>query len=155
LRLTKVGFGYAEFEVTSETQKIIVNEGQTVDIDLNSDGKDDVALKVLSILYNKVQITLKSLTGTPGVPIKILPPAKGVKHELEVVEEAPQQPAAPAPEAAPPAEQPAAPAPTPAPEAAPAQPVQKIDSNWIIFGVLAAVVVIVLIVMFVHSRKKQ
>jgi hypothetical protein len=142
------------FEISSYTQIVKLYEGQSQELDLDGDSKMDISLKLLDVFYNKVLVQVTSLLRKGTTPLKILPPAKQVRHELEIVEEQPsEQPPAEAP-----AEKPAAKAPLTQP-AAPAAPAPKaeegLDFGWVICGVLAAAVVAVLIIIVVHRRKQQ
>jgi hypothetical protein len=148
VRVTKVGPNYAIFQVASDVQEFTLYEGQSRDVDLTEDGKADVTIRMMDVLYNKALVRVTSLVSGKD-KIVLLPPAKGEKEDAAPAE----QPAA-APETAP-SEQPSAAAPSPA--AAPIlETVEEKDaSSWVVALVLAVVVVAVIVaIIFARNKRK-
>ena len=156
IRVIKVGPNYAIFQVASAVQEFTLNISQTKDVDLTEDGKADISLNLMDIIYSKALVKVTSLV-TKREQIVLLPPAKSVKK----AEPAPaqEQASVPAPEAAAPAaEQP--PAQAPAPEAAPVAPAVKqgwwvSNTNYVYGGLFIVLCVGALIAFLVRKPKNR
>lgn len=150
VKVLSMGSNYANFEVASEPQTFTLYTGQSREVDLDGDAKDDIRVSMMDIVYNKALVKVTSLVSGRD-QIKLLPPAKPIKREAveeepEVVETAPEQAAVPAPVPAP--------APTPAPASEPVVE-KKTASYWYVFGGLIALVVIILIVTLIIEKRRQ
>lgn len=86
VRVSSLGETEAEFIIESETQKIKLAVGDTKNVDITGDGKDDISIKLdsINILTKKARITLTPLTaGGTTQPQK---PAEGETGGREGVE---------------------------------------------------------------------
>jgi hypothetical protein len=153
IKLLLVGYNFAVFQIASTPQQLKLYEGQSKELDINADSKNDISVKLVDILYNKILLQVTSLV-PKSTQLKILPPAKKVTQDIEFVEEKPaeQQETVKADLTAP-SENPAS---SSAP-IAPTTPVaaEKKGTSAFVYGIIIALLAIVVISVVLSRRSKH
>ncbi|MFH1064383.1 MAG: right-handed parallel beta-helix repeat-containing protein [Candidatus Woesearchaeota archaeon] len=152
VKVKALGSSYADIEVMSEPQLFRLFIGQSNDVDVDGDAKNDLTVKLLDIAYNKALVKVTSLV-TKEAKIALLPPAKRTPKVVEepVVEQVTQV----TEEAAPVQPEPVA---EPAPAPVPVEPVvdsqQGMQWYWYAFSGVIVLILVSLVGLYVFEKKR-
>ncbi|MBN1544285.1 right-handed parallel beta-helix repeat-containing protein [Candidatus Woesearchaeota archaeon] len=151
VKVIRLGEASVDFEVLSEPQSFTLYIGQSKDVNLDGDTRDDVTVKLIDIVYNKALVKVTSLV-SGGSKIALLPPAKRTASAAPAEGESP----ADVGEAA----APAAPETSAAPTATPPAPAETVVNEqkgawyWYLFGTLIAIIAGVMVALYFVEKKR-